>query len=77
MRTSRPSWSSSTREHRGTLDVQFQSLWLDRARGERIIVMTPVDHTTDQRLERLDSLVGAAPAWTARSDSADGSAAGA
>ncbi|MFG2429055.1 helix-turn-helix transcriptional regulator [Streptomyces sp. NPDC048590] len=61
----------------GSLDVQFQSLWLDRARGERIIVMTPLDHTTAQRLERLDSLVGAAPAWTARSDSAGGSAAGA
>ncbi|MFE3514542.1 helix-turn-helix transcriptional regulator [Streptomyces sp. NPDC059166] len=61
----------------GTLDVQFQSLWLDRARGERIIVMTPADDPTAQRLERLDSLVGAAPAWTARSDSAGGSAAGA
>ncbi|SCK34306.1 Helix-turn-helix domain-containing protein [Streptomyces sp. LamerLS-316] len=61
----------------GALDVQFQSLWLDRARGERIIVMTPTDDGTAQRLERLDSLVGAAPAWTARSDAADSSAAGA
>lgn len=61
----------------GALDVQFQSLWLDRVRGERIIVMTPTDVVTAQRLERLDSLVGAAPAWTSRGDSADGSAAGA
>ncbi|WP_326675001.1 MmyB family transcriptional regulator [Streptomyces sp. NBC_01237] len=61
----------------GALDVQFQSLWMDRVRGERIIVMTPTDVATAQRLERLDSLVGAAPAWTSRGDSADGSAAGA
>lgn len=54
----------------GALDVQFQSLWLDRARGERIIVMTPTDAATTQRLERLESLVGAAPAWTAFGDSA-------
>ncbi len=56
----------------GALDVQFQSLWLDRARGERIIVMTPADATTTQRLERLDSLVGAAPAWTSGCGSAAG-----
>lgn len=63
----------------GALDVQFQSLWLDRGRGERIIVMTPDDAATAQRLERLDSLVGAAPAWTSLGDSAaaGGSVAGA
>ncbi|MGW2838501.1 helix-turn-helix transcriptional regulator [Streptomyces sp. NPDC001493] len=62
----------------GALDVQFQSLWLDRARGERIIVMTPDDAATAQRLERLDSLVGAAPAWTSLGDGAsEGSATGA
>lgn len=62
----------------GVLDVQFQSLWLDRARGERIIVMTPDDAATAQRLERLDSLVGAAPDWTSHGDlAAGGSAAGA
>ncbi|MFD6135987.1 helix-turn-helix transcriptional regulator [Isoptericola sp. NPDC060257] len=56
----------------GRLDVHFQSLWLDRARGDRIIVMTPADEATAQRLERLDALVGAAPAVTSRDD--DGSA---
>ncbi|WP_327177306.1 helix-turn-helix transcriptional regulator [Streptomyces sp. NBC_01335] len=63
----------------GALDVQFQSLWLDRGRGERIIVMTPDDAATAQRLERLDSLVGAAPAWTSLGDgaAAGGSVAGA
>ncbi|MBL0886277.1 helix-turn-helix transcriptional regulator [Myceligenerans indicum] len=52
----------------GRLEVQFQSLWLDRGRGERIIVMTPADDATAQRLERLDALVGAAPRWTSRDD---------
>ncbi|MFF7328496.1 helix-turn-helix transcriptional regulator [Streptomyces sp. NPDC090306] len=61
----------------GALDVQFQSLWLDRARGDRIVVMTPADTATLQRLERLDSLVGAAPAWTSRVTALGGSAAGA
>ncbi|GGM35842.1 helix-turn-helix transcriptional regulator [Promicromonospora citrea] len=50
----------------GRVDVVFQSLWLDRDRGERIVVLTPADATTARRLERLDALVGAAPAWTAR-----------
>jgi transcriptional regulator with XRE-family HTH domain len=50
----------------GRVDVVFQSLWLDRDRGERIVVLTPADTTSARRLERLDSLVGAAPAWTAR-----------
>jgi len=54
----------------GRLDVHFQSLWLDRARGDRIIVMTPADDATAQRLERLDALVGAAPATTSRDDAA-------
>jgi len=53
-------------ERVGRLDVHFQSLWLDRTRGERIIVLTPADDATGQRLERLDALVGAAPAVTAR-----------
>jgi transcriptional regulator with XRE-family HTH domain len=48
----------------GYLEVQFQSLWLDRARGEKIIVMTPADDATAQRLERFDTLVGAAPTST-------------
>jgi transcriptional regulator with XRE-family HTH domain len=50
----------------GRLDTVFQGLWLDRERGERMIVLTPADADTARRLERLDSLVGAAPAWTAR-----------
>lgn len=52
----------------GRIDVHFQSLWLDRDRGERIIVMTPADKRTDERLVRLDALVSAAPEWTARDD---------
>ncbi|MFE6968496.1 helix-turn-helix transcriptional regulator [Isoptericola sp. NPDC057653] len=52
----------------GRLDVHFQSLWLDRARGDRVILMTPADDATRQRLERLDALVGAAPATTTRDD---------
>lgn len=48
----------------GRLDVHFQSLWLDRARGDRVILMTPADDDTARRLERLDALVGAAPATT-------------
>jgi len=56
----------------GRLDVHFQSLWLDRARGDRIILMTPADDATAQRLERLDALVGAAPATTSRDDSPAG-----
>ncbi|MGF0115136.1 helix-turn-helix transcriptional regulator [Promicromonospora sp. Marseille-Q5078] len=56
----------------GRLDVHFQSLWLDRARGDRIILMTPADDATAQRLERLDALVGAAPATTSRDDAATG-----
>ncbi|WP_285106589.1 helix-turn-helix transcriptional regulator [Promicromonospora sp. MEB111] len=50
----------------GRLDTVFQSLWLDRDRGERMVVLTPADADSARRLERLDSLVGAAPAWTAR-----------
>jgi transcriptional regulator with XRE-family HTH domain len=50
----------------GRLDAVFQSLWIDRERGERLIVLTPADAASARRLERLDSLVGAAPAWTAR-----------
>ena len=50
----------------GRLDTIFQSLWLDQRRGERIVVLTPADAASARRLERLDSLVGAAPAWTAR-----------
>lgn len=50
----------------GRLDTVFQSLWIDRERGERLIVLTAADGTTQRRLERLDALVGAAPAWTAR-----------
>ncbi|MFC8599992.1 helix-turn-helix transcriptional regulator [Isoptericola sp. NPDC057191] len=52
----------------GRLEVHFQSLWLDRARGDRVILMTPADDATRQRLERLDALVGAAPATTTRDD---------
>ncbi|MEL7977542.1 helix-turn-helix transcriptional regulator [Isoptericola sp. F-RaC21] len=54
----------------GRLDVHFQSLWLDRARGDRIIVMTPADEDSRQRLERLDTLVGAAPSVTTADDAA-------
>ncbi|MFI9484780.1 helix-turn-helix transcriptional regulator [Promicromonospora sp. NPDC052451] len=50
----------------GRVNVVFQSLWLDRDRGERIVVLTPADDMAARRIERLDSLVGAAPAWTAR-----------
>jgi len=50
----------------GRVDTVFQSLWLDRDRGERMVVLTPADAASAKRLERLDSLVGAAPAWTAR-----------
>jgi transcriptional regulator with XRE-family HTH domain len=50
----------------GRLDTIFQSLWLDQRRGERIVVLTPADAASARRLERLDSLVGAAPRWTAR-----------
>ena len=50
----------------GRVDTIFQSLWLDRDRGERMVVLTPADAASAKRLERLDSLVGAAPAWTAR-----------
>ena len=50
----------------GRVDTVFQSLWLDRDRGERMVVLTPADAASARRLERLDSLVGAAPAWTAR-----------
>ncbi|MFC8796377.1 helix-turn-helix transcriptional regulator [Promicromonospora sp. NPDC057138] len=50
----------------GRLDTIFQSLWLDRERGERIVVLTAADAVSARRLERLDSLVGAAPTWTAR-----------
>ena len=52
----------------GRIVVNFQSLWLDRERGERIIVMTPADERTGERLIRLDALVAAAPEWTARDD---------
>lgn len=52
----------------GRIDVHFQSLWLDRDRGERIIVMTPADERTNERLIRLDTLIAAAPEWTARDD---------
>ncbi|MCP2265061.1 helix-turn-helix transcriptional regulator [Promicromonospora thailandica] len=50
----------------GRVDVILQSLWLDRGRGERIVVLLPADAASARRLEQLDSLVGAAPAWTAR-----------
>jgi hypothetical protein len=50
----------------GRVDTVFQSLWLDRDRGERMVVLTPADAASARRLERLDSLVGAAPMWTAR-----------
>lgn len=59
----------------GRLDVHFQSLWLDRSRGDRIIVMTPADDATAQRLERLDALVRAAPAVTTAEDAAASGAA--
>jgi len=52
----------------GRVDVRFQSLWLDRERGDRLIVLTPADDVSRQRLERLDALVGAAPAWTSQDD---------
>ncbi|MFC8731210.1 helix-turn-helix transcriptional regulator [Luteimicrobium sp. NPDC057192] len=52
----------------GRVDVHFQSLWLDRERGDRLIVLTPADDVSRQRLERLDALVGAAPAWTSQDD---------
>lgn len=52
----------------GELSVDFQSLWLDQSRGTRIIVMTPTDDTTRERLARFDALNGSAPAWTARDD---------
>lgn len=59
----------------GRIDAHFQSLWLDRAGGVRVIVMTPADDATAQRLERLDALVRAAPAVTTRDDGAVGPAA--
>lgn len=52
----------------GRLHIDFQSLWLDARRGDRMIVMTPADARTARRLERLDALVGDAPAWTSRED---------
>ncbi|WP_029151311.1 helix-turn-helix transcriptional regulator [Microbacterium indicum] len=52
----------------GPLTVAFQSLWLDPSRGTRIIVMTPSDDATRERLERFDRLHAAAPRWTARGD---------
>lgn len=55
----------------GRLDVHFQSLWLDRRRGERIVVMSPADDVTATRLRALDELVGSAPAWTCRADVPD------
>ena len=50
----------------GALTVHFQSLWLDPKRGTRIIVMTPADAKTRERLERLAALTAATPAWTVR-----------
>lgn len=50
----------------GRVDVTFQSLWLDRGRGERIVTLLPADTSSARKLDQLDSLVGAAPAWTAR-----------
>lgn len=50
----------------GALNVDFQSLWLDQRSGARIIVMSPADRATEERLERLSHLVASAPAWTAR-----------
>ncbi|WP_119696616.1 helix-turn-helix transcriptional regulator [Microbacterium halotolerans] len=52
----------------GVLNVHFQSLWLDQSSGSRMIVMSPADAPTRERLERLSSLVASAPAWTARED---------
>lgn len=36
------------------------------SRGERIVVLIPAEAASARKLEQLDSLVGAAPAWTAR-----------
>ncbi|WP_156758897.1 helix-turn-helix transcriptional regulator [Microbacterium karelineae] len=52
----------------GRLTTHFQSLWIDPGRGTRIIVMSPADERTADRLRRFDALVSAAPAWTARPD---------
>lgn len=52
----------------GDLTVHFQSLWLDPARGTRVIVMSPADARTRERLERLAALTASAPSWTARED---------
>lgn len=52
----------------GELTVHFQSLWLDPSRGTRVIVMTPADARTRERVERLAALTASAPSWTARAD---------
>lgn len=58
----------------GRLTTHFQSLWIDPGRGTRIIVMSPADEQTADRLRRLDALVSAAPSWTARPDVLDAAA---
>lgn len=50
----------------GLLSVHFQSLWLDRGSGTRLVVMSPADAASRERLERHAALLEAAPAWTAR-----------
>ncbi|WP_114853519.1 helix-turn-helix transcriptional regulator [Brachybacterium sp. YJGR34] len=50
----------------GLLSVHFQSLWIDPRRGTRLVVMSPADTATRERLERHAALLEAAPAWTAR-----------
>ncbi|MFC7375281.1 helix-turn-helix transcriptional regulator [Brachybacterium sp. GCM10030267] len=52
----------------GLLTVHFQSLWIDRRSGARLVVMSPADALTRDRLERHAALLEAAPAWTARED---------
>jgi len=66
----RPSIRRYRSPRAGALNVHFQSLWLDSARGSRVIVMSPADDATRVRLERYASLLEAAPAWTAREDAA-------
>ncbi len=46
----------------GLLRLNMTSLWLDQSRGSRMMLMTPVDDATAERLERLNQLVADEPA---------------